>query len=192
MKGPPMGAGGEWIDISLPLKNGMVVYPGDPPVVIEGETDVARGDATTLSRISMGLHSGTHVDAPLHLFEGGLPVDLIPLGRLTGIARVIAIRDEHSIGVHEIEPHLTGAAGIILFKTRNSALWSLGGFSPGYVSLSAPAARYLAKRGAAAVGIDYLSIDGFGEDNLRAHSILLDASIPIIEGLDLSRVGPGL
>jgi len=81
------GAETGWIDISVPLKTGMVVYPDDSPVLIERDSDVAKGDQVTLSRVSMGLHAGTHVDAPLHLFENGLPIDRVPPAVLIGRRR---------------------------------------------------------------------------------------------------------
>ena len=192
MKGPSKSAEAGWIDISVPLKTGMVVYPSDSPVLVERVMDVARGDRVTLSRVSMGLHAGTHVDAPLHLFEKGLPIDRVPLAALIGTAQVIDILDEASITRPEVEAHLAEGCGIVLFKTRNSTLWREAGFCESYVSLSADAAEYLVEKGLSAVGIDYLSIDGFGQHGLRAHSVVLGAGIPVIEGLDLSHVGAGL
>ncbi len=192
MNGPSKHAGAGWIDITVPLKTGMVVYPGDAPVLIERTCEVAKGDRVTLSRFSMGLHSGTHIDAPLHLFEKGLSIDRLPLAALIGTAQVIEIRDEESITRPEVEVHLIEGCGIVLFKTRNSALWREAGFRPSYISLSADAAEYLVKKGVNAVGIDYLSIDGFGQDELRVHAILLGAGIPVIEGLDLSDVVAGV
>ena len=152
---------------------------------------MAKGDPVTLSRVSMGLHAGTHIDAPLHFFEKGLPIDWMPLIALIGTAQVIDIRDGESIESADIEACLTGGSRIVLFKTRNSALWRHAGFSESYVALSAGAAECLVGEGASAVGIDYLSIDAFGQDEGRAHRILLGASIPVIEGLDLSAVGAG-
>jgi arylformamidase len=181
-----------WIDISVPLKAGMVVYPGDAPVRITRTSDTARGDVATVSRISMGLHSGTHIDAPLHLFEGGLSIDRLPLQRLIGTARVIAAEGASSIDAAELKSHPIESGQIVLFKTRNSALGRLGRFCPEYVYLTPSAAAYLVEARVRAVGIDYLSIDAFGQHGLEAHSLLLRGSIPIIEGLDLSPVGPGL
>ena len=105
---------------------------------------------------------------------------------------MIDIPDAASITRPEVEAHLVEGCGIVLFKTRNSALWRQVGFYASYVSLSAGAAEYLVKKGVSAVGIDYLSIDAFGQDELKAHATLLCASIPVIEGLDLSHVGAGL
>ena len=192
MKGTSKGAGAGWIDISVPLKTGMVVYPGDSPVSIERTSDMAKGDRVTLSRVSMGLHAGTHVDAPLHFFEKGLPIDRVPLEALMGTAQVIDIGGEESITRARVEADLIEGCGIVLFKTRNSALWRQAGFCAGYVSLSYDAAEFLVKMRVSAVGIDYLSIDGFGQDGLWAHPVVLGASIPVIEGLDLSDVGAGV
>jgi arylformamidase len=168
----------------------MLVYPDDPPVVLEWEARIERGDEVSLSRISMGLHAGTHVDAPLHLYADGAPIDKVPLDCLVGLAQVIVVGNEKSIGASDVEGRLTEQAGIVLFKTRNSALWASGRFSPGHVFLSSSAARYLMNAGVRAVGIDYLSVDGPGD--LSAHAVLLGAGIPVIEGLDLSAVGEGL
>ena len=192
MKGPSKDAETGWIDISVPLRTGMAVYPGDAPVLVERTFDVARGDPVTLSRVSMGLHAGTHVDAPLHFFGKGLTIDRLPLAALIGTAQVIDIRDGESIARPEVEGRLIEERGIVLFKTRNSALWRQAGFCASYVSLSAEAAEYLAKRGVSAVGIDYLSIDGFGHGEAGAHRVLLGAGVAVIEGLDLSEVGEGL
>ena len=181
-----------WIDISVPLKKGMVVYPGDPPVRIVRASDTARGDPVTVSHISMGLHAGTHIDAPLHLFEGGLSIDRLPLRLFVGRARVIAVGDAPSIEAGELRGHPILSNEMVLFKTRNSALGRLDRFYPEHVYLAPSAAAYLVEAGVRAVGIDYLSIDAFGQHGLEAHSLLLRSSIPIIEGLDLSPVGPGL
>ena len=61
----------ELIDISVPVRPGMVTYPGDPPVILERVRSIADGAGHSLSRLDLGLHSGTHVDAPLHFIDGG-------------------------------------------------------------------------------------------------------------------------
>ena len=70
-----MKTGTDWIDISVPLHNGMIHWPGDPPVKLERIFDVARGDSHTLSLVSMGSHSGTHIDAPVHFSRQGRGID---------------------------------------------------------------------------------------------------------------------
>lgn len=180
-----------WIDISIPLAAGMIHYPGDPVPRIEREQDVARGDLATVSRVSIGAHSGTHVDAPLHFFEGGRPIDQVPFDALVGKARVVGVHDRESIKVGEIEALDPRPGEIILFKTRNSELWSTGTFEPGYIYVSTEAAALLAERKVRTIGIDYLSVGGFEKNEAEAHRALLKASVWIIEGLDLSGVVPG-
>jgi len=181
-----------WIDISMPLKEGMVVYPGDPPLRIVLAPGTAKDGPAAISMISMGLHSGTHIDAPRHLFKEGLSIDLLPLGVFTGTARVIESDDAFAIEARDVRSQTITKGEMVFFKTRNSGLYRLDLFCEEYVHLTRSAAAYLVETGVAAVGMDYLSIDAFGDQALEAHSLLLSHSIPIIEGLDLSSVSPGL
>jgi arylformamidase len=183
---------GSWIDISVPLKTGMVHYPGDTPVRIERDSDMAKGDPVNVSRIIMSAHSGTHVDAPLHFLEKGNSIDHVPFDAMGGRARVIGIRDQESIGCQELESLRIDSGDILLFKTRNSTLWHQDGFCRDYVHLSTAAAVFLATKGVKTVGIDYLSVGGYERNEMEAHRTLLEASIWIVEGLDLSSVEPGI
>jgi len=101
---------------------------------------------------------------------------------------VIEIRDEESITRPEVEAHLIEGCRIVLFRTRNSALWRQAASPRATSRFSAGGAEYLVKKGVSAWD-RLLSIDGFGQDELGAHAILLGASIPVIEGLDLSMWG---
>lgn len=181
----------KWIDISIPLKGGMAVYPGDPDVAIRRIADIARGDESTLSVLTAGMHAGTHVDAPLHFFHDGAAIGRMPPDAMIGTARVIGIQDPQSIKATELERHAIDADEILLFKTRNSGLWRQRSFSPDHVYLSTAAAHFLAEQRVKAVGIDYLSIGGFERNEAEVHRTLLGASIWIIEGLDLSMVDAG-
>lgn len=182
---------GAWIDISVPLNDGIAVYPGDPDVRITRTTHFERVQDLMLSAISASVHAGTHVDAPLHFFRDGATIDQMPHDVMVATARVIAIEDPQSITAAELERHAIKAGEILLFKTRNAGLMRRKGFSPGYVSLSTAAAHFLAERRVKAVGIDYLSIGGFERNEAEVHRTLLGASIWIIEGLDLSAVDAG-
>ena len=183
---------GRWVDVSIPVRTGMVVCPTDPSVAVVRQMDMARGDRVNLSHVSMGSHAGTHVDAPLHCLPDGIPVDRIPLDRLAGTARVIhAAADAQSIGIEAVDGAAVEAGEIVLFRTRNSALWRIDRFVEDYVYLSGAAARRLVEIGVRAVGVDYLSVDAYGL-GMEAHLALLSASVPVIEGLDLSPVDAGL
>lgn len=181
-----------WIDISLPLVTGMVHYPGDPIVRIEHDQDIDNGDQVTVSRIFMSAHSGTHIDAPAHFCEKGETIDNIPFDAITGKARVIEIRDDESIKPSALEGYDMRPGEIVLFKTRNSHLWSEKDFNRNYVYLETEAASLLIERKVRTVGIDYLSIGGFERNEAEAHKLLLGAMVWIIEGLDLTPAPAGM
>ncbi len=181
----------QWIDISLPLKPGMVHWPGDPPFEIQRVHNMGKGDGVNLSRIIMGTHSGTHIDAPIHFIANGKSVDLMPLEAAVGPARVIEISDGQSIKPDEIRKHRIRQGERILFKTSNSAyLWNTNDFTEDFVFISDEAASYLAERKLTLVGVDYLSVGRF-KGGSGIHKALLQEGVWIIEGLNLSQVPQG-
>jgi len=181
-----------WIDVSVPLRDGMVRWPGDPPVRIERVSDLEKGDEATVSRLSLSAHTGTHMDAPRHYVRGGAAIDAMPLEAGIGRVRVLEFKDRTSIRPEDLEPHRIRRGERILFKTHNSGrCWKTDSFMEDYVFISREAATFLVQRGVRLVGIDYLSVGGFKVDGPETHKILLDAGIWIIEGLDLSSVQPG-
>jgi arylformamidase len=187
-----MSSKDRWMDISVTLKDGMVHWPGDPAVRIDKKSDLAKGDAATVSRLRMGSHTGTHMDAPLHFIKNAKGLDEMPLSATLGPARVIEIRDPESVKPSELERYSILKDERILFKTRNSSrCWKTDRFVKDFVYISKEAASYLAARRIRTVGIDYLSVGGFFKDGHETHSILLKAGIWIVEGLDLSKIKPG-
>ena len=179
-------------DISVPVFEGMPVYPGDAGVRVEPVHQIAAGDAANLSELRLGSHTGTHVDAPLHFVPGGESVDRLSLESLVGEARVLDL----TAVAGEIAPADLEAAGgagrRLLLKTANSGgLWQKKEFSRDYVSLSNEAADYLVAGGVRLVGIDYLSVERFHPEIHHVHGALLGAGIVVLEGLDLSAVPAG-
>jgi len=183
----------DWIDVSVPIKTGMVTWPGNPPVRIERVLDMGRGDHSNVSRIIMGSHTGTHMDAPVHFLGPGAGIDGLPLSIAIGRARVIQIEDVSSVRPGELVPHKIRRGERILLKTRNSTrCWGMDSFVEDFVHLSAEAAEYLVDRGVGLVGVDYLSVGGYKKDDGPAvHRQLLEAGVWIIEGIDLSQVNQG-
>jgi arylformamidase len=166
----------------------MVTYEGDPRVHLERALSIAEGAAANVSRLDFGVHTGTHVDAPLHFIEGAPGTESLALDVLVGPAHVV-----DATGVEQVldEERLRGIglpaeAERLIFKTRNSSLWELEEFSHDFVHLTGSGARYLIGRGTRLVGIDYLSV---GDED--AHRGLLGAGIVAVEGLDLRSVEPG-
>jgi len=182
-----------WIDVSVPVHNGMVHWPGDPPYRIQHVHDQKKGDVCTVSRVGMGVHTGTHMDAPRHFIEGAATIDEMPLDATLGPARVIQIRDKKSIHREELLEYQIENNERVLFKTGNSDhLWNKDEFDEDFIFIARDGAEYLAECGVRSVGVDYLSVGGFREDAVETHQTLLGAGIWIIEGLNLSGVEPGL
>jgi arylformamidase len=182
----------DWIDISVPIHTGMVHWPDNPPVRVDYMLHINRGDVCTVSTLSMGSHTGTHMDGPLHFIADGLGLHEMPLDAAIGPARVIEIRDTESIKPEELEFHSIQQGERVLFKTVNSVRgWQTDTFLEDFVYISHEAARYLAAVGVQTVGIDYLSVGGYTQDAVETHVALLGSGIWIIEGLDLSQVDAG-
>lgn len=180
-----------WLDVSVPIRTGMVHYPGNPPVQLDFVRDLERGDAETLSHLSLSVHTGTHVDAPIHFLRNGAAVDQLPIDTLIGPARVIDVPDAEGITARHLTPHGIGVGERILLRTRNSQrCWTSDEFVADYSYVCTDAAELLAEKHVRLLGIDYLSI-GRGETNPQVHRILLGAGIVILEGLDLSEIAAG-
>jgi arylformamidase len=181
-----------WIDVSVPIRSGMVHWPDDPEVEVERVADMAEGYGWNLTQICMSAHTGTHVDAPLHVVADGLTIDQLPLDAMIGPARVIEITSRHAVEPEELRGQEISTGERILFKTINSQRgWTSSRFLEDYVGVSPAAAEFLAARGVQTVGIDYLSIGRYGPEGEATHRILLGAGIWVIEGLDLSPVAAG-
>lgn len=178
-------------DVTVPIAKEMIVYPGDPAVKIERKATLNKDESKyNLSRYSFGSHTGTHVDPPFHFIENGITVDKLPLELLMGRARVVEVTAAR-IDEAALEEFDFTADVRVLFKTRNSYLWSQKSFSQEYVYITPGAARALVNDGIKVVGIDYLSVEKFGSESPETHLTFLKAGTVIIEGLDLREVEPG-
>jgi arylformamidase len=179
-------------DISVPIRAGGLVYPGNPEIEIALQQSVAKGAGANVSVIRFGSHTGTHADAARHFFDDGQPVDKIPLERLIGPALLVSFADDvRAIGAAELKAHDLRGRKRILLRTRNSALLSQKEFVRDYTYLAPDGAEYLVDKGVEVVGIDYLSIEQFHSGHHKTHRTLLAKSVVILEGLDLSVPPPG-
>jgi arylformamidase len=176
----------------MPLRSGGFVYPGNPEIDVSLQQSIAAGAGANVSAIRFGSHSGTHVDAARHFFKDGQPVDLIPLEKLVGPALLVRLSDDvRAIGEAELRQFDLGMHKRILLATRNSALLTKKEFASDYTYLAPDGAAYLVQKGFELVGIDYLSIEQFHSGHHRTHRTLLERSVVIVEGLDLSVPPPG-
>jgi arylformamidase len=179
------------IDVTVPLSADLPVWPGDPAFRLEFTQRMADGQPCNLSRLSLGSHAGTHVDAPYHFVADGTTVDELPLEILMGKARVVSLPVRDAIGREHLEALDLRDDIRLLIKTRNSGTLRQPAFHGDFVYLTSDAATYLAQVGLKLVGTDYLSIDRHPSKDHPAHHILLEAGIVVVEGLDLTQVEPG-
>ena len=167
----------------------MVHYPGDPDVRTRLAQSIAEGDTANVTELRFGLHSGTHVDAPVHFLDGAAGVDDLPPGALIGPADVV---DATSIAANPVDEVVLAGLAIpddcerLVLKTRNSALWERDEFVENFLNLDGSGARFVVNRGIKVIGIDYLSIG-----DVDAHRTLLSNGVIPLEGLDLRAADPG-
>lgn len=182
------------IDISYPYDVGMVVYPGNPEFNIEKIRAFEKGDNFAITGFSLGSHTGTHIDAPAHMIEGGQTIDELPLEAMNGSAKVIDFTNKKDISAADIEMANIESDSIVLFKTDNSFCFQEDGTLDEYVTLTYDAAELLAKKNIKTVGVDYMTIERPKRKrvaNKSVHSSLLSKGILIIETLNLKDVEAG-
>jgi arylformamidase len=178
----------EILDVSIPIRTRMPIWPGNAGVAVRRVQAIADGAVANVSAVDLGAHTGTHVDAPNHFLEGEPGVDTVALEPLIGDAVVVDATGFKTT----VDAAAVAALGVpagterVLLKTRNSQLWKRDEFSDDFVALDESGARALLDLGVRLVGIDYLSIGDPG-----AHRALLGARTAVVEGLDLRAVAPG-
>lgn len=184
-----------WIDISLPIAPGLLVWPGNPAVEIRPVRRMAGGDGADVSELRLGTHTGTHVDPPRHMIEGASGVDRVPLDVLIGPCWVAdATGRGGALGADDLDSlNVPTGADRLLLQTDNSRLWRHlpAEFPDEYVSLAPDGARWIVERGIRLIGTDFLGIEERGAVGHPAHVELLTNGVTIVEGLDLGLVDPG-
>ena len=181
------------IDISVGIDGNLPVWPGDPNPELSWIGSISAGDSANITGISMGAHTGTHIDAPLHFLQNGASLDEIDFSTLIGDAQVLEVPGDAALITAEV---LTALEEIrcerLLLKTRNSQFWSGSGleFRQDFTALDVSAAEFLVRRGVRLIGIDYLSIAPFN-DPTPTHTLLLRQNVVILESINLADVPAG-
>ncbi|MBP7411224.1 MAG: cyclase family protein [Methanoculleus sp.] len=170
-------------DITRDLSADAILYPGD---IRPRFREIDNGQYR-VTEMTIGTHSGTHIDAPSHYLEGGRTVDQIPLDVLAGSARVLDCSDvETVIGPGSLAGRLRGVRTLLLktwFSRREQ-------FDPGYPALSLEAADLIVEAGITCLGTDAPSIEAFSGDG-SVHRRLLGGGTVVLELLDLAAVPEG-
>ncbi|MFB6144544.1 MAG: cyclase family protein [Candidatus Nanohaloarchaea archaeon] len=180
----------EIIDVSMEISEDMIYYPGNPQPEIEKYRQIPE-DSTTESKICIGSHTGTHVDAPQHIQEDGETVEELDLENFYGDAQILDLTDcKEKVDREELE-NAEITEDIVLLKTDNS-LQGYEEFREDFTYLTLEGVEYLIEQGVKTVGIDYLSLVEFdgGEKATEAHETA-NQEMTVIEGLNLSGAESG-
>lgn len=182
----------EYLDITVPISQDLAVMAGDPPVSIKSFSSIRGGDSCNILSLNISTHTGTHVDAPLHFFQNGRPVDEIYLGAMLGKVRVVALRGQKSVTKKMLQECDLEDCSRLIIKTDHSYMTDrFTRFRSNFVYLETDACGYLVEKGFKLVGIDSFSVDKYQDENHMCHKILLGAGIVIVEVLDLKGIEPG-
>jgi len=182
-----------YIDITLGLGPNLPTWPGHPPFELESLRSIASGASSNVSRLSMSVHGGTHVDAPRHFFEDGAGADSLRLESMLGRAYVVYLPKVDRVTSAELErARIPSRTRRLLIRTRNSDFWTVGEapFHENFVGLDASAAQWIVAHHMQLVGVDYLSVAPWKEGR-PTHEILLRADVTVVEGLNLQHVKAG-
>ena len=180
-------------DISVALGAESIDYPGDTPYSSSFLATIKDGAPSTLSSLSLSAHSGTHLDAPAHFIPDGKTIDQYEAGDFILPALVVDFCGKEFVSEQDLAGIPINPGDALLFKTDNSfsGRCRSGVFSEDYVYIDKGAARLCAEKGASLVGLDYITIERFGDDSFEAHKVLLEADALVLEGINLSNVKSG-
>ena len=178
------------IDISWPISNEMTEYKNRKSVQIRTLKTILN-DNVFESELTFHSHTGTHIDAPAHFLKNGAPVDHVSFDSLIGTCRVLDCSHlGQVISASDLSNFAIESGERILLKTKNSTLDSQSLFDASFAYLNRSAAEYLVSKKLKTIGIDYLGIER-NQPQHETHTVLMSASITIIEGLRLANVIPG-
>ncbi len=180
-------------DISILLGVESASWPGDPPYTRRLRAAIGEGSLSDVSMVEMTAHTGTHVDTPGHFVAGGKKLDDYRPEDFILPARVVNVGDATVVA-----PDVVDAAGLregeaVLFRTANSATGRIAGarFFEDGVTLAPETAELCVRCRAPLVGIDYFTVDAYGEGDFPVHRTLLRAGVLILETINLRDVPAG-
>ena len=180
-------------DVTVPLRPGMATYAGtEPGPELHFHSLIQNGDSANVSALSLGSHTGTHVDSPDHFLDNRITVERMPVEAMVGQVYVAAFDVESHITIADLERAAIPAGTTrLLAKTPNGRFWDDDAFHPEFVGFADDAGEWLVERGMVLVGIDYMSIERFHSPTHAVHVALLSKNVVILEGLDLRAISPG-
>ncbi len=179
------------VDVSRTVFTDMTVWPGDEGVILKRTASISKGSNANVSRLHLGVHAGTHVDAPLHFIDGGKSIDKLDINLFNGAVQIVDMQGRKSIDKNRLSDIPLQRGGAIFFKTAASLRTLREPFDTEYTGLEPEAAEYLLEMGVRVVGTDALSVERYDSNEYKVHKLLLGNEVLIIEGLCFKDVFPG-
>lgn len=177
------------VDLSHPIRDGMVTYPGLPAPRItthmsreESKAHYENGVEFHIGAIEMVANTGTYLDAPSHRYPDGVDIASLPLQKLVGVPTVVVSSSAMTVGPEAFADVETWGKAVLI-HTGWDRHFGTEGYLGGHPHLSEAGSKRLIEGGAVAVGIDSANIDNTSAGTRPAHSLLLAAGIPIVEHL---------
>jgi arylformamidase len=181
-------------DISRSLFDGLAPWPGDTAFHYELKWKMAEGAAVNVGAVTMGVHNGSHADAPFHFQSAGTTIEQIPLDTYIGEAVVLDLtnrferREKHEITIADLEAAAELAPRLLL----KTGIWNDSAIFPNWIPvIAADVAPWLKDRKVKLLGLDLPSVDPIEAKMLVNHHALAAANVAIVESLDLSQVEAG-
>ncbi|PFD98403.1 arylformamidase [Bacillus cereus] len=179
----------DWIDISQPLNNDIATWPGDTPFSYEVSWSKEQSGSVNVGKLTMSIHTGTHIDAPFHFDNNGKRVLDLDVNVYVGKARIIDVSGIESIGAKELKKFpLDGIERLLL---RTSSHGNAQEFPQVIPYLRADIAPFLSKKGIRLIGVDVPSVDPLDDKELATHHQLFKHGIHILENVVLDHVQDG-
>ncbi|ENQ3105169.1 Kynurenine formamidase [Bacillus sp. 491mf] len=179
----------KWIDISQPLNNDIATWPGDTPFSYEVSWTKEQSGSVNVGKISMSIHTGTHIDAPFHFDNDGKKVSDLDINVYVGPARIIDVTGHESIGAKELEKYDLKGVSRLLLRTLSKINSHV--FPEVIPYLRADIVPYLHEKGVRLIGVDVPSVDPLDDKELAAHHELFKHGIHILENVVLENVQDG-
>ena len=183
-----------YIDITLPLSNDLPVWPGDPSINLKKTMSMDNGDPCNVTHMNMGVHAGTHIDAPHHFLNNNITVEKLRVETLIGTVFVVEIKENTPVVTSSTLGRLNIPSGIdkLLIKTKNSLIWKTNDkeFHKKFVAIDKSGAEWIVEKNIELIGVDYLSVAPF-DDGTPTHRVLLENDVIVVEGLNLYDVTEG-
>ncbi|MGN4422649.1 arylformamidase [Bacillus cereus group sp. MYBK30-1] len=179
----------QWIDISQPLNNDIATWPGDTPFSYEVSWSKEDSGSVNVGKLTMSIHTGTHIDAPFHFDNDGKKVLDLDIDVYVGTARVIDVSGLESIGKKELETFNLEGVGRLLLRTSSHG--NAQEFPEEIPYLRADIAPFLSSKGIRLIGVDVPSVDPLDDKELAAHHQLFKHGIHILENVVLDDVVDG-